>query len=214
MEDEELKSESGDAVDIASNQESEDDSLSEESLSALFSDDESGESKEDQERKFLEKINKMVPGMSFKDLKGLAKSLAQNRDDFREKGREKKVVEEVEKQTPKTETVIPGWAKALYIQNNPEYQFVQKKVEKIAKQMGRDPFEVYEDQDFSFFKSEAKSLYEEANESEGNKGKVKNPSSPSQGKTARKSNIVLSEADRALLSQHGLSEKDVKPLTE
>lgn len=213
MEDEELKSESGDAVDIASNQESEDESLSEESLSALFSDDESGESKEDKESNFLANLNKLT-GKNFKSLKDAAKSIKQVDETFREKGREKKVVEEVEKQTPKTETVIPGWAKALYIQNNPEYQFVQKKVEKIAKQMGRDPFEVYEDQDFSFFKSEAKSLYEEANESEGNKGKVKNPSSPSQGKTARKSNIVLSEADRALLSQHGLSEKDVKPLTE
>lgn len=212
MEDEELKSNAGDSVDTDSNQNMEDESLSEESLETLFSDDESGKSKAEQESDFLEKVNKMVPGMSFKDLKGLAKTLSQKRDEFREKGREKK--EEKEEVVTKTEVKIPSWAAALYIQNNPEYKLVQKKVEKIAKQLGKDPFEVYEDEDFSFFKAEAKSLYDEANESEENKGKVKNPSNPSQGKGARKNNILLTDADRMLLSQHGLSEKDVKPIAE
>jgi hypothetical protein len=211
MEDEELKSNSGDSVDIDSNQNQEDDSLSEESLEALFSDDESGKSKEDKESDFLENLNKLT-GKSFKNLKDAAKSIKQVDEAFREKGREKK--EEKEEVVTKSEVKIPGWAAALYIQSNPEYKLVQKKVEKIAKQLGKDPFEVYEDEDFSFFKTEAKSLYDEANESEENKGKVKNPSNPSQGKGARKSNILLNDADRALLSQHGLTEKDVKPIAE
>lgn len=214
MEDEELKSKVGDSTDVDSNQHEEDESLSEESLEALFSDDESGKSKEEKESDFLDNLNKLT-GKKFKSLQDAAKSIKQIDEAFREKGREKKEDKGEEKETvTRTEVKIPSWAAALYIQNNPEYKLVQKKVEKIAKQLGKDPFEVYEDDDFSFFKAEAKSLYEEANESEENKGKVKNPSNPSQGKGAKKHNISLTDADRALLSQHGLSEKDVKPIAE
>lgn len=206
MTDEELKPKSGDASDDASNQDKGDDSLSEE-LAELFSDDESGKSKEEQESDFLVNLNKLT-GKNFKSLNDAAKSIKQVDEMFREKGREKETAKVQEPE--QKEVKIPNWAVALYLKQNPEYSLVQKKVERVAKQLGRDALDVYEDPDFSFFKSEAKTLLEEQAEDESNKGKVKSPSAPAKGKKAVNVNLNLSDADRALLAKRGLSEKDVQ----
>jgi len=98
----------------------------------------------------------------------------------------------------------------LYFDANPEASLVWDKVKKVSSQMGREPIEVYEDDDFSFFKAEAKALYEEQSEDEDNKGKIKSPSSPSRGKGTSGASPKLNDAERALLARYGKTAKDVK----
>lgn len=90
-----------------------------------------------------------------------------------QKGQEKKEVKEkvVEK---KTESSISPVLKNLYIKSNPEAALVWDEVEKEAKNLGKDPFELYESS--SYFKGEAKSLYDAQTESEANKAKIDKPS--------------------------------------
>lgn len=201
----ELKPTDGESHDDL-NQEDGDESDSLESLEALFSDDDE-ESNKEKEEKFLSTLNKAT-GKNFKSIEAFAKSVKAADVAFAQKGKEKK---EVEKPTETRNDVqkTPAWAQEVYFSANPEARLVWPKVSSLAAKMGRDPFEVYTDKDFSFLKKEGLELLEETEEDEENKKKVKSPSSPSNSKSAKNSGLKLSDADRALLKRRGLSEKDV-----
>lgn len=211
MEDEELKPTSGDSSQDDSNQEDGDGS-EDLDLSFLDSDDgDDGKSKEDREAELLSNLNKLT-GKDFKTIQAAAKSLKEADKAFSNKGREKAEDKKVEPKTvePKAPSSMDKIVTKLYFDANPEASLVWDKVKKVSSQMGREPIEVYEDDDFSFFKAEAKALYEEQSEDEDNKGKIKSPSSPSRGKGTSSAGPKLNDAERALLARYGKTAKDVK----
>lgn len=93
-----------------------------------------------------------------------------------QKGQEKKEVKEtvVEKKEEEIESGASPVLKNLYIKSNPEAEMVWDEVEKEAKALGKDPFELYESS--SYFKGEAKSRYDAKTEEETNKSKIDKPS--------------------------------------
>ncbi|MEI9966179.1 MAG: hypothetical protein WDN67_00665 [Candidatus Moraniibacteriota bacterium] len=167
----------------------ENDNSSDESLESLFEEKIEGD---DVEKRF-ERIEK-----------GLQKFFAAQGRKKKEEPKEK----EKEEGKERTEGYTPKVVETLYFQNNPEAKEIWPKVQKIAKAMKRDPFEVYEDDDFTFLKAEAKALYEEKEEKEEDGKKVKPPTKKVAG--IKSSDLNLSDADRALLKRRGLSEKDVQ----
>lgn len=167
-----------------------------ESLDALFAGDDTDEESN------LEKINKAT-GKDFKSMKEVAKSLSQLDKLFAQNGAKKK-------DEPKKESVssMPKVIESMYFKANPEAKAIWTKVQKVAQKMGRDPFEVYEDDDFSFLRAEAKALHDDSEEVDKNGKKINNPSKKVIG--TKSSNVELSDGDRALLKRRGLKESDVK----
>jgi hypothetical protein len=187
-----------------------DESDTEISLEELFGDDESDD-KAEKEQSFLETYNKAF-GTTFKTIEAAQKSNKELVTKLTNKGREEKAVKDTTTKTDKVEeqnrTVeIPAVVKSLYFGAKPEAKLVWAEVEKAAKLTGRDAFELYESE--PFFQEKAKSLYNEEEEQEDGKRKVKNPSFTSGGKSGG-SKMNLSAADRALLARRGLKESDVK----
>lgn len=170
-----------------------------ESLDALFADIDDND-----EESNLEKINKAT-GKDFKSMKDVAKSLSQLDKLFPQNGFKKK--EEIKKEDA-TMTSMPKIFESIYFKTNPEAKAVWPKVQKVAQKMGRDPFEVYEDDDFSFLRTEAQALYDDTEEVDKNGKKVNKPSKKVTG--SKSSGVEFSDADRALLKRRGLKESDVK----
>jgi hypothetical protein len=73
--------------------------------------------------------------------------------------------------------------KNLYFNANPEAREIWEDVEKEAKNLGKDPFDLYENS--SYFKGEAKARFAEKSEREENKGKLTKPSGGAYGSTSR-----------------------------
>lgn len=65
--------------------------------------------------------------------------------------------------------------KSLYFKQNPEAQEIWEEVEREAKNLGKDPFALYESS--SYFKGEAKARFSEKSEQAENKSKIQAPSS-------------------------------------
>lgn len=131
------------------------------SLDDLFEDDSdesqdsSGESKDDK----IERLEKMVASLE----KGFKKA-------FSEKGQQPKERVEI-KDSPSSSSVL----KNLYMKANPEAQEVWEDVEREAKLLGKDPFELYEAS--SYFKGEAKARIEAKKVEEESRRKIERPSS-------------------------------------
>lgn len=123
-------------------------------LENLFANEETpGENPDDK----IARLEKTVSDLK----KGVAKA-------FSQQGRQPKEAKEV-----KTEgnSVI----KNLYFKANPEAELEWDNVEKTAKELGKDPFELYESS--AFLKGEAKAKFEAKIEEEKNKSKIAKPSS-------------------------------------
>lgn len=129
-----------------------------EDLESLFADDSQEDSQEDPQDKIKSLEEKLV-----RIEKGVSKY-------FSEKGRETK-------SEPKmaiaggTSSVI----KNLYFNANPEAREIWQEVEQAAKQLGKDPFDLYESS--AYFKGEAKSRAEAKKVEDEAKSKVNKPSS-------------------------------------
>lgn len=128
-----------------------------EDLESLFAD----EPKESQEEDPQAKIKGLEDKIARIE-KGVSKF-------FSQKGREAKSEPKVE--IPMTSSVI----KNLYFKANPEAQEIWSEVEKTAKQVGKDPFDLYESS--AYFKGEAKLRAEAKKADEENKAKISKPSS-------------------------------------
>lgn len=104
-----------------------------------------------------------VSRKEYEDLKKGAQKLAT------ELGRLKK--DKVEPEKPTGNSIM----KNLYFKANPEAELEWDNVKKTAKELGKDPFELYEGS--TFLKGEAKAKYEAKIEEEKNKSKIEKPSS-------------------------------------
>jgi hypothetical protein len=102
-----------------------------------------------------------VSRKEYEDLKKGAQKLAT------ELGRLKKT-------EPKEAVTGNSVMKNLYFKANPEAELEWGNVEKTAKELGKDPFELYENS--AYLKGEAKAKYEAKLEEEKNKSKIAKPS--------------------------------------
>jgi hypothetical protein len=141
-----------------------DGSESEDALDELFkSDDDSQEELEDSEK--VKKLEERLGNIE----KGVKKFFSEN-------GRKQKETEkqpEPQKEasaTPAVHSVL----KTLYFDKHPEAQDYWEQVEKEAKLLGRDPFELYESS--AYLKGEAKARHDAKIEEETNKKKIDPPS--------------------------------------
>jgi hypothetical protein len=139
-------------------------SESEDALDELFkSDDDSQEELEDSEK--VKKLEERLGNIE----KGVKKFFSEN-------GRKQKETEkqpEPQKEasaTPAVHSVL----KTLYFDKHPEAQDYWEQVEKEAKLLGRDPFELYESS--AYLKGEAKARHDAKIEEETNKKKIDTPS--------------------------------------
>jgi hypothetical protein len=139
-------------------------SESEDALDELFkSDDDSQEELEDSEK--VKKLEERLGNIE----KGVKKFFSEN-------GRKQKETEkqpEPQKEasaTPAVHSVL----KTLYFDKHPEAQDYWEQVEKEAKLLGRDPFELYESS--AYLKGEAKARHDAKIEEETNKKKIDPPS--------------------------------------
>jgi hypothetical protein len=73
--------------------------------------------------------------------------------------------------------------KNLYFSANPEAREIWEEVEKEAKNLNKDPFDLYENS--SYFKGEAKARFAEKSEKEVSKAKLTKPSGGAYGSTSR-----------------------------
>lgn len=140
-------------------------SESEDALDDLFkSDDDSQEELEDSEK--VKKLEERLGNIE----KGVKKFFSEN-------GRKQK---EIEKQPEKKEEVIETKSpvhsvlKTLYFDKHPEAQDYWEQVEKEAKLLDKDPFELYESS--AYLKGEAKARHDAKIEEETNKKKIDTPS--------------------------------------
>ncbi len=141
-------------------------SESEDALDDLFkSDDDSQDELEDYEK--VKKLEERLGNIE----KGVKKFFSEN-------GRKQK---EIEKQPEKKEEVIETKSpvhsvlKTLYFDKHPEAQDYWEQVEKEAKLLGKDPFELYESS--AYLKGEAKARHDAKIEEETNKAKIDKPTS-------------------------------------
>jgi hypothetical protein len=72
------------------------------------------------------------------------------------------------------EVITPSVIKSLYFDSKPEAKEIWEEVETTAKQLGKDPFELYESS--PYFKGEAKARFEAKAEEEKSKAKITKPS--------------------------------------
>lgn len=128
--------------------------------------------------------------------KGVSKFFSnQGRKQKEEKQPEKKEEVPIKEATPQINPVL----KTLYFDKFPETKEVWEEVEKEAKLLGKDPFELYESS--SYFKGEAKSRFDAKAEEERNKEKIAKPSGiPGSSKTDI-SKIKPEEVDKLSPSQ-------------
>ena len=135
-------------------------SESEDALEELFkSDDDSQDELEDSEK--VKKLEERLGNIE----KGVKKY-------FSEQGRKKEEPKkEKREEIPQTNSVL----RTLYFDKFPETKQVWEEVEKEAKLLGKDPFELYESS--SYFKGEAKARHNAKIEEEENKSKIAKPSS-------------------------------------
>ena len=126
-------------------------------LDDLFEDDSNDDSQED------------AP-VTREELKRLEKGIQNLASQLGRQSKEPK--ERVEtKDSPSSSSVL----KNLYMKANPEAQEVWEDVEKEAKLLGKDPFELYEAS--SYFKGEAKARIEAKKVEEESRRKIEKPSS-------------------------------------
>lgn len=129
-------------------------------LDELFADDSQDEEGEDKVTRLERKIENIQKGVNKY---------------FSEQGRkQKEVVKQPEKKeegqpTPQVNPVL----KTLYFDKFPETKEVWAEVEKEAKLLNKDPFELYESS--SYFKGEAKARFNAKTEEEANKSKIDKP---------------------------------------
>ena len=136
-------------------------SESEDALDDLFkSDDDSQDELEDSEK--VKKLEERLGNIE----KGVKKYFSKQGRKKEEPKQEKK-----EESTPQLNSVL----KTLYFDKFPETKEVWEEVEKEAKLLGKDPFELYESS--SYFKGEAKARHNAKIEEEENKSKIAKPSS-------------------------------------
>lgn len=135
-------------------------SESEDALEELFkSDDDSQDELEDSEK--VKKLEERLGNIE----KGVKKY-------FSEQGRKKEEPKQKKREDiPQTNSVL----RTLYFDKFPETKEVWEEVEKEAKLLGKDPFELYESS--SYFKGEAKARHNAKIEEEENKSKIAKPSS-------------------------------------
>lgn len=135
-------------------------SESEDALEELFkSDDDSQDELEDSEK--VKKLEERLGNIE----KGVKKY-------FSEQGRKKEEPKQEKREDiPQTNSVL----RTLYFDKFPETKEVWEEVEKEAKLLGKDPFELYESS--SYFKGEAKARHNAKIEEEENKSKIAKPSS-------------------------------------
>jgi hypothetical protein len=141
-----------------------DGSESEDALDDLFkSDDDSQEELEDSEK--VKKLEERLGNIE----KGVKKFFSEN--DRKQKETEKQPEPQKEASaTPAVHSVL----KTLYFDKHPEAQDYWEQVEKEAKLLGRDPFELYESS--TYLKGEAKARHDAKIEEETNKKKIDTPS--------------------------------------
>jgi hypothetical protein len=135
-------------------------SESEDALEELFkSDDDSQDELEDSEK--VKKLEERLGNIE----KGVKKY-------FSEQGRKKEEPKQEKREDiPQTNSVL----RTLYFDKFPETKEVWEEVEKEAKLLGKDPFELYESS--SYFKGEAKARHNAKIEEEENKSRIAKPSS-------------------------------------
>ena len=132
-----------------------------EDLDSLFEDDsQEDETPEDKVKRLEDKITRIEKGV---------KKLATD------KGREQKEKPTEERVEEKVETGVNPVLKSLYFKANPEAQDIWDEVEKDAKELGKDPFVLYEGS--AYYKGEAKTRAEAKAKEEESRKKVNIPSS-------------------------------------
>lgn len=132
-----------------------------EDLDSIFADDSDEDNSE-----------KPVTREEYENLKKGAQKLATELGRLKSKDVEKEPrEEELKKEIPETNSVM----KNLYFKANPEAKEVWDEVEREAKKLSKDPFELYEYS--SYFKGEASSRAAAKAEEEANKAKISKPSS-------------------------------------
>jgi len=92
---------------------------------------------------FLKRVNE-IEGRNYKTIEAYQKTVKERNKDFATKPKE----------TPKEEAPQSSVLKGLYFKVNPEAEKIWDKVEADAKELGKDPFVLYESTDF--YKGEAK----------------------------------------------------------
>ena len=155
-------------------------SESEDALDELFkSDDDSQEELEDSEK--VKHLEERLGNIE----KGVNKFFSEN---GRKQKEEIKPAEKKEEAQAKPQ--INPVLKTLYFDKFPETKEVWAEVEKEAKLLNKDPFELYESS--SYFKGEAKARHDAKLEDEANKEKISKPSSGT-GKKLDFSNVKSAE---------------------
>ena len=164
-------------------------SESEDALDDLFkSDDDSQEDLEDSEK--VKKLEERLGNIE----KGVKKFFSEN-------GRKQKEVEkqpEPQKEAPAIPSVH-SVLKSLYFDKHPEAKEYWSEVEKEAKLLGKDAFELYESS--SFLRGEAKARHDAKIEEETNKAKIDKPSSGVVSKKEDISNVKPEDVQKLTPSQ-------------
>lgn len=159
---------------------------------------------------FLKRWNE-VTGRNDKSVDSVKKHEAEVKKAFAEAGKKKVEGEEPEKKS--TDTVVPQYnlLKTLYFDKRPEAAVYWEEVEKEAKSLNKDPFELFESS--KFLQGEARARMEEKNREDEAAGKVTKPfgGRPSNNDTSAEV-AGLTRADLAFLRKIGKTAKDVKPL--
>ena len=140
-----------------------------EDLDSSFEDDSQEEEDEAPEDEAPEDKVKRLEDKIARIEKGV-KKLATDR------GREQKE-KPTEEKVEKTESNVNPVLKSLYFKANPEAQDIWDEVEKDAKELGKDPFVLYEGS--AYYKGEAKTRAEAKAKEEESRKKVNKPSSDS-----------------------------------
>jgi len=166
-----------------------DGSESDEALDDLFkSDDDSQEEIDDSEK--VKKLEERLGNIE----KGVKKYFSEN-------GRKQKEVEkqpELQKEAP-ANPAVHSVLKSLYFDKHPEAKEYWAEVEKEAKLLGKDAFELYESS--SFLKGEAKARHDAKIEEETNKAKIDKPSSGVVSKKEDISNVKSEDVQKLTPSQ-------------
>lgn len=170
----------------------------EEDFEKLFDEDDTQESTpaegDDSEKvsdeEFLKRWNE-ITGRKDKEVDAIRKHEAEVRKAFAEKGRQKSE-QKVEVVAP-ISTIHPVM-KSLYFKEHPEAEGYWETVEQEARNLNKDPFELYENS--SFFKGEAKARYEARIRDEEAKQKISKPSNGTGSSKADLSSIDSGEVGK------------------
>lgn len=164
-------------------------SESEDALDEIFkSDDDSQEELEDSEK--VKKLEERLGNIE----KGVKKFFSENGRKQKEAEKQPETQKEVDSK-PAVHSVL----KSLYFDKHPEAQEYWGEVEKEAKLLGKDPFELYESS--SFLRGEAKARHDAKIEEETNKAKIEKPSSGVVSKKEDISNVKPEDVEKLTPSQ-------------